>query len=116
MRYARRRIDRTLKRIDLSGAATVTDLASEYATKTSVLDVEAVAQLAADGIAKAIADRDIAGLLRWFDNKGLLSIACKLKGTLVSNFEQWIVRAISNGSVPAVSAAIQRTLPSITPA
>jgi len=115
MRYARRRIDRTLKRIDLSEASTVDDLANEYAAKASALDVRAVAQLATDGITRAIADRDAPGLLRWFDNKGLLSVAAKLKSTSASNFEQWVVRAISNGSAPAVSTAIRNLLPTIAP-
>lgn len=116
MRYARRRIDRTLKRVDLSGAVTVEDLVGEYNSKASALDVKSIAQLASDSISNAIAQRDAAELLRWFDNKGLLNIAGKLKGTTASNFEQWIVRAISNGSAPAVSAAVQKLLPAVTPA
>jgi energy-coupling factor transporter ATP-binding protein EcfA2 len=116
IRYARRRIDRTLKRIDLSAAVTVGSLADEYIAKTSALDVHAVARLATDNITTAVSDRDPANLLRWFDNKGLLSIAGRLKSTSASNFEQWVVRTISNGSAPDVSVAIQKFLPSISAA
>ena len=43
--YCRRRIDRTLKKIDLSDAATVADVAAKYANKTSALDVQAIADV-----------------------------------------------------------------------
>jgi energy-coupling factor transporter ATP-binding protein EcfA2 len=116
MRYARRRIDRLLKTIDLSAAATVDDLATEYGAKTAALDVREIAKLATESIEKALADRDAASLLRWYDNKGLLSIAARAKTTTAANFQQWIVRAMRNGTVPAVSSAIRQALPVLTPA
>ena len=58
MRYGRRRIDRTLKKIDLSSAVDVASLASDYTAKTGALDVTALARMAADSIQKAIADKN----------------------------------------------------------
>jgi len=116
MRYTRRRIDRMLKAVDLSAATTVDMLAAEYSAKAAALDVQAIAMLAKEGIEKAIADRDAASLLRWYDNKGLLSIASRAKATTAANFQQWIVRAMRNGTAPALSGAIHRVLPAATPA
>jgi hypothetical protein len=113
MRYCRRRIDRTLKKIDLSAAADVAALASDYTTKTSALDVAALAKAAADSIQKAIADKDTPELLKWYDNKGILGIACKAKGTTKVQFEQWIVRALRNDSALSVSDAVRKVLPAI---
>jgi ABC-type branched-subunit amino acid transport system ATPase component len=115
MGYARRRIDRTLKVVDLSAAKDVNALAAEYAAKTSELDVRAIAELATHNIEKAIAERDAIGLLRWFDNKGLLSIASRVRGTTAANFEQWIVRTLLNDTAPAVTAAIREVLPVVSP-
>ncbi len=113
MQYCRRRIDRTLKKIDLSDAADVTALATDYKAKTDALDVVAIAKMATGGIRKAIDDRNIAELLKWYDNKGILSIACKAKDTSKNLFEQWIVRALRNNTAPEVSTAIRNILPAI---
>lgn len=114
MRYCRRRIDRTLKKIDLSAAVDVASLALEYASKTSALDVADLAQMATNSIQSAITSKDASELLKWYDNKGILAIACKAKGTTKIQFEQWIVRALRNNTAPAVAKAIQRLLPAIT--
>jgi hypothetical protein len=92
MRYCRRRIDRTLKKIDFNDAVDVEELVRDYKAKTESLDVTALASLASEGIRKAIEDKNVAELLKWYDNKGVLSIACKAKDTTKPLFEQWIVR------------------------
>jgi hypothetical protein len=116
MRYCRRRIDRTLKKIDFSAAADVAALAADYTLKTGAIDVAALAKMAADNIQKAIADKDAPKLLKWYDNKGILSIACKAKGTSKAQFEQWIIRALRNDTAPTVSDAIRNVLPAIVAA
>lgn len=113
MRYCRRRIDRILKKIDLSGAADVAGLASSYNARTSALDVNAIATHASDSLQKAISERNVPELLRWYDNKGILSIACKAKDTTKALFEHWIVRALHNNTAPAVWSAIRQVLPTI---
>jgi hypothetical protein len=52
-------------------------------------------------------------LLKWYDNKGILSIACKAKGTTKAHFEQWVLRALRNGTAPALSEVLRRHLPSV---
>jgi ABC-type molybdenum transport system ATPase subunit/photorepair protein PhrA len=113
MRYCRRRIDRTLKKIDLSSAADVAAVASDYTEKTSALDVAALAKMATDSIQKAIADKDVSKLLKWYDNKSILAIACKAKSTTKVQFEQWIIRALRNNTAPTVSEAVRKILPSV---
>jgi hypothetical protein len=113
MRYCRRRIDRTLKKIDLSGASDATALAADYAAKTGALDVAALAKLATDSIQSTLAGRNAPELLKWYDNKGILGIACKAKDTSKVLFEQWIVRALRNNIAPDVSTAIRAALPAI---
>jgi ABC-type cobalamin/Fe3+-siderophores transport system ATPase subunit len=115
MGYSRRRIDRTLKNIDLGSSTTVEGLAEDYAVRTAALDVQGLARHATESIEGAIADRDAAALLRWFDNKGLMNIACQVKATTATKFEQWIVRAMRNGTAPAVTNAIRHELPAVSP-
>ncbi|WP_206759067.1 hypothetical protein, partial [Salmonella enterica] len=80
----------------MSDALDVAGLASDYNAKTDALDVVSLAALASDSIQKAISERNISELLKWYDNKGILSIACKAKNTSKALFEQWIVRALHN--------------------
>lgn len=115
MRYCRRRIDRTLKKLDLSAAVDIASLASDYSAKTNALDVIALAKVAVSAIQNAISNKNAAELLKWYDNKGILSIACKAKGTPKVQFEQWLVRALRNGTAPAVSDALRKHLPAIQP-
>lgn len=72
LRYCRRRIDRTLRKIDLKDVATAGDLAQVYLERTGGLDVEAIAVEAKDRIKTALVEGDIPGLLAAFDNKALL--------------------------------------------
>lgn len=111
MRYCRRRIDRTLKKIDFSDAPDVAALAADYSAKTQALDIQAIARMAAESIQKAITGKNILELLKWYDNKGVLGIACKAKDTTKPRFEQWIVRALRNNTAPEVSTAIRSVLP-----
>lgn len=114
LRYARRRIDRVLKRIDLSEAKEAATLATEYAAATTAVNVAAIVQTAEDAINDAIARKDAAKLLRWYDNKGILCIAAKAKGCNNDKFGQWLVRALLNGTAPTLSATLQSHLPSVS--
>jgi ABC-type uncharacterized transport system ATPase subunit len=114
LRYARRRIDRVLKRIDLSGAKDALTLATEYAAATAAVDVAALVQAAEDAINDAIARQDAAALLRWYDNKGVLSIAAKAKGCNQNRFGQWLARALRNGTAPTLSTVLMSHLPPLS--
>lgn len=111
LRYVRRRIDRMLKKIDLSDASSVLALEQIYGEKTSALNVGDLASLASNAINIAIAQEDIMTLLRWYDNKGILTFAAKLKGITKDKFEQWLVRVMRNGRVPELVIALKANLP-----
>lgn len=114
LRFCRRRIDRALKKVDLSASKDVTALHDKYTELTSEIDVEGLAQVAQQAIKSAVERRDVALLLKWLDNKGLMSIAAKAKGTKRELFEQWIVRTMRNSSAPQLYSAIGCLLPSIS--
>lgn len=115
-RHCRRRIDRTLKKVDLSSAATVADIAAEYARQTAALDVAAIGAEAEARIRQAIAADNLPAFLRAYDDKGFLAIAAKhLKSTHPKDFTAWLSRVLRNDNVPALTAAIRGHVPEVTP-
>ena len=116
VRYCRRRIDRTLKKIDLSAAVTLDELKTEYKSRTVALDINSIAQGIEDQINEAITERDLPKLLAHYDNKGLLSHASSiLKACRQSEFESWLTRALRNNTAPEVVEMLSHHLPQITP-
>lgn len=114
VRYCRRRIDRVLKKIDLSHAATVTNIKKEYATQTESLDIGELAKTASTRIEDAIKADDLPKLLANYDNKGLMALASKhLKNSKVDAFTSWLTRVLRNDKVPHLVAAIKKELPNI---
>jgi len=114
LRYCRRRIDRTLKKIDLKDAATSADLATIYAERTAALDVVTVAKEARQRIDDAVRKYDLPVLLANFDNKALLALAAKhLKNTSRSAFESWLTRAMRNPEAGKLKTALGKVLPAI---
>jgi energy-coupling factor transporter ATP-binding protein EcfA2 len=114
LRYCRRRIDRVLKKIDLSGALAVADIANQYAEKTGALDITKIAQAASARIADAIKTDNLPTLLASYDNKGLMALASShLKNCKLDAFTSWLTRALRNNKVPNLIAAIQKELPII---
>ena len=114
-RYCRRRIDRMLKKIDLSNVTSVTDVASEYAQKTSGLDINLIANDAKIRIETAIQNKDLPMLLAIYDNKGLMALAAKhLKKSKMQDFESWLTRVLRNNKVPALTEAMRQSLPTIS--
>lgn len=115
LRYCRRRIDRTLKKIDLKDAETPADLAMAYSERTSALNVDAVAKEVRGRIEEAVKKRDMPTLLANFDNKALLALAAKhLKGTSKTVFESWLTRAMRNPEASKLKAALGKVLPKVT--
>ena len=72
-RYCRRRIDRMLKKIDLSSAETVPEIAAEYEQKTKALDVADIARGAEQRMSDAVARKTCRALLAVYDNKGMMA-------------------------------------------
>lgn len=115
VRYCRRRIDRTLKKIDMKDATNSSDLARIYAERTAALDVATVAKEARKRIEDAIAKRDLPVLLANFDNKILLAIAAKhLKNNSKTAFESWVTRAMRDPKADKLKAALRKVLPDVT--
>src|SRR5690606_32763481 len=96
MSYCRRRVDRILKKIDLSEAPDVNTLSVSYMEKTASLDINLLATQASTSLQQAIANKDVPKLLYWYDNKGVLIFAAKIKGITKDKFEQWVVRVMRN--------------------
>ena len=116
LRYCRRRIDRNLKKIDLSGRETIEDLTEEYRVQTRALDISAIAVHARNQINQAINEQDLPKLLAHYDDKGLMALAAsKLKKCRPNDFKSWLKRVLRNDSAPSVSEAIISQLPEIHP-
>ncbi|MDB2386154.1 AAA family ATPase [Shewanella sp.] len=116
VRYCRRRIDRILKKVDLSEAETISTLNDKYTAETQSLDINNIAQQAKDRITSAIEQKNLPLLLRNYDNKGMMALAAShLKSCKLKAFESWIVRVLRNQNVPALISAIQELLPDIEP-
>lgn len=115
-RYCRRRIDRTLKKIDLSSASSIAQITEEYDTQTAALDIALIAQRAVARIEKAKQDNDLALLLAIYDNKGLMALAAQhLKRSRLVDFESWLTRMLRSNQMPALVGVIRNTLPEIEP-
>ena len=115
-RYCRRRIDRMLKKVDLSEADDIAGITAEYNLQTAALDIAQIAAKAMARIQEAIDESDLPKLLANYDNKGLFAIASShLKRTRVSDFESWLTRVLMNGKSPGLVDAIKAALPKITP-
>ena len=113
-RYCLRRIDRVLKKIDLSDAATTSDIATKYTAETEALNVEEIANARRSAITQGIEKENIEELMRLYDNKGLISIvATHMKATNLREFNNWIVRVLKNNSAPEITNAFRAVLPSI---
>lgn len=112
LRYCRRRIDRTLKKIDLKDAKTPEELARTYTERTSALDVSDIAAEARARIEDSVIKSDLPKLLANFDNKALLAIAAKhLKNTSKSGFESWLTRAMRDSKKNKLKSALGGILP-----
>ncbi|WP_175729654.1 AAA family ATPase [Burkholderia ambifaria] len=115
VRFCRRRIDRTLKKIDLSGPKSVADLIAEYGAQTASLDVEGLAAGATHKIQDALANGDLRSLLTIYDNKGLLALAAQhLKQARLATFEAWLTRMLRDEArAPDLAAALKAVLPTV---
>lgn len=116
VRYCKRRIDRTLKKIDLSETATVELLSQKYRQETESLNIENIAEEVTNRINNAIETRDLELLLANYDNKGMMNIAAThLKRCRMTEFENWFVRVMRNNTVPGLIEAVRDILPRIEP-
>jgi len=116
VRYSKRRIDRILKKPDLSCARTTNEIENEYTRRTGELDVRGLTERFKGEIRQAIAERDLSRLLALYDNKGLMALtASKLKSCRQKDFESWLTRVLRNRTAPGVVEAIVSHLPTMAP-
>jgi ABC-type branched-subunit amino acid transport system ATPase component len=116
LRYCRRRVDRLLKKVDLSGAKDTEEISAEYARRTSALDIPGLAKQARNRIEDALRTQNLSALLAHYDNKGLLALAAThLKRSKRSDFENWLTRVLRNNRIPALTVALRESLPIFQP-
>ena len=115
VKYCRRRIDRALKKIDISGPKNIADLIMEYGTQTANLDINGLAAGATRKIQEALENRDLSSLLTIYDNKGLLALAAQhLKETRMAPFDAWLTRMLRDeAKAPGLAAALKAVLPAV---
>ncbi|UTY56055.1 AAA family ATPase [Massilia sp. erpn] len=114
VRYCQRRIDRMAKKIDLRAATTVAELDAEFTRQVAELNIQALAQTMRVELETAAEAEDLGLLLALFDHKGMMAdAASRLKQTRKPAFESWLVRVLSNGSLPALTNALRSVLPQI---
>ena len=116
VRYCRRRIDRELKNSDFQKAATVSELRSHVKSRTENLDVQAMADQITKQLQTSITERDLKGILAYYDDKGLLALAAShMRKCRKVEFIEWLTRILRKGTVNRVSRAIKSQLPTIPP-
>lgn len=114
-RHCRRRIDSALKKIDLSDATSISDIAVEYRKQTEALDIAAIAAQATTRIKDAVEQESLSLLLMNYDNKGLMALAAKhLKRAKRADFESWLTRVVRNNVAPDLVAILQSLLPKVS--
>ena len=106
LRWTRRRIDRHLKRLDLSGADDIDELKRRCSDGTASLDVDALASEARNSIRSAVDNNDLPAFLAHYDNKGLFALAARtLRNDGGKSFKNWLERILANGSQPQLRHA-----------
>lgn len=107
LRYCRRRIDRALKKIDLSAPKSVVNLVIDYNTQTANLNIAGLAANATQKIRDALVNGNLPSLLTVYDNKGLLALAAQhLKQTRLATFEAWLTRVLRDEARAADLAVV----------
>ena len=115
--YCKRRIDRALKKVDLSDSSDLAGLKESYSSATCEINIDKIASKRTKEIKCAIQARDLSKLLEYYDNKGLVALAARLlKNQKKNNFEEWIVRSLRNDTCPPLKESLETLLPDITTA
>ncbi|BCT93274.1 hypothetical protein LYSHEL_22980 [Lysobacter helvus] len=116
-RHTVRRIDRLVKRIDVSRERSIDQIDSEFRAQAHALNIHGLAEDRRRGINAAIAAQDLPALLALLDNKGLIArAASRLRSTRLDSFESWLARILLNDRAPALVAALRAALPRLSSA
>lgn len=113
VRHCCRQIDRMLKKIDLSDARSINELAEKYKTQTLNLKVLDIAEEAKKKIEDALENNDLQGLLTIYDNKKLLALAAThLRRSKKDDFKLWIIRMLKDETrASELAEALKAVLP-----
>lgn len=115
IKYCKRRIDRALKKVDLSDSSDLAGLQECYRLATCEIDIAAIASQRTQEIKDAIQAKDLPKLLEYYDNKGLVALAAsQLRNQHKDKFEEWIVRSLRNDTCPPLKKSLGTLLPDIT--
>jgi hypothetical protein len=115
--YCKRRIDRALKKVDLSAGMNLDSLKICYNAATAEIDISTIASQRTNEINDAIAAKDLSKLLEYYDNKGLLALAAShLRNQKRETFEAWLIRSLRNDTCLPLKESLKAALPNITAA
>lgn len=110
--YVRRRIDRLLKKIDLSDFKNLSELSAEYTSNVAMLDPATIGLEFTQSLNEAITNKDLEALVKLFDNKGLFPMAAKhLTGKNKGDFQAWLMRQLRNKDDTTLLDAFKGEIP-----
>lgn len=113
--YCKRRIDRSLKKVDLSNSSDLSELQERYRKSTQEIDIAEISCRRTAEITHAIAEADLKKLLEYYDRKQLLAHPAKhLRNQRKAEFQDWVIRSMRNDTCPALKEALADVLPEIT--
>ena len=95
--YARRRIDRSMKTVGLN-SQDPRDFKTELESATNKIDVDEIVASAEHSLVGRIQAKDVYGVLRLYDNKGLLADAATLLNHNRKGFEEYVGRLLASPS------------------
>jgi hypothetical protein len=114
-RYATRQLDRRLKKVTVK-AKELPSLQAAYAAELATIDPAALYAAFKQRLEAFVAASDLAGVLKIYDNKGLLALAATtldLKGP--KPLLERVSRLLGNDAGKQLSTALSNVLPKIIP-
>lgn len=114
LRYTKRRIDAEVKKISLA-AFDVTQLEKEFTSNVAMIVPASIFQIIKTKLSDAINDGNYEEVLRYYDNKGLLSEVAKRLGYNQKMLEEFIGRALRSDGASELYTALESYLPQIVP-
>jgi len=110
--YARRRIDRAMKSIGLS-ATDPASLASEFERAVKSIDIQGIVNRARVHLDDRLKAGDLYGVLRLYDNKGLLAEAAQQLNHNKKGLEEYIGRLLASRSGRLLRLILRQILPKV---
>ena len=96
--------------------ANVDELSKSFAKAMTKVDITQMAKEANAAINNAVHKKDLAVLLKFYDNKELFALAATLlKKMKLADFESWLPRALKDKKKPTILKAFRDVIPKVTP-